>query len=140
MDFSNYPEEHPNYSRKNHLVPGKFKDEGGSVPFTEGFFLRSKMYHITSLKDENSKSTAKGITRSARQQQLKEDAYRGALFSPEMEAGKKLKMSRIASEKHRVFLMSQQKVGLSPYNDKVYIERKEDQWTSLSFGHYRIQQ
>ena len=98
------------------------------------------MYHITSLKDENSKSTAKGITRSVKQQQLKEDAYRGALFSPEMEVGKKLKMSRIASDKHHVYLMSQQKVGLSPYNDKVYIERKGDQWTSLSFGHYRIQQ
>lgn len=40
MDWSNYSSDHPNYSRKNHLIPGRFKDEGGGIPFTEGFFLR----------------------------------------------------------------------------------------------------
>ena len=28
MDFSNYPEDHINFSKRNHLIPGKFKDEG----------------------------------------------------------------------------------------------------------------
>lgn len=98
------------------------------------------MYHIVSVKPDNSKSTAKGITRSARQQQLKEEAYRDALFRPEMKAREKIKMCRIASDKHRVYLMTQRKVGLSPFNDKVYIERDGNQWSSLSFGHYRIQQ
>lgn len=99
------------------------------------------MYHITSLDDANSKSTAKGITRSARQQQLKESAYRAALFTPEVGASQKMKMQRITSEKHRVYIMSQQKVGLSPYNDKVYIERNgSNEWKSLSFGHYSIHQ
>ena len=31
MDFSNYSEQHPNFSRKNHLIPGKFKDEGAGM-------------------------------------------------------------------------------------------------------------
>ena len=29
FDFSNYPEDHPNYDTSNHLIPGKFKDEMG---------------------------------------------------------------------------------------------------------------
>ena len=31
MDFSSYSKQHPNYSRKNHLIPGKFKDEGAGM-------------------------------------------------------------------------------------------------------------
>ena len=31
MDFSNYSKQHENYSRKNHLIPGKFKDEGAGI-------------------------------------------------------------------------------------------------------------
>ena len=30
MDFSNYHEEHDNYNKEKHLVPGYFKDEFGS--------------------------------------------------------------------------------------------------------------
>lgn len=108
--------------------------------YTHTHTHRSKMYHITSLDEGQSKSTAKGITRSARQQHLKEAAYRAALFSPESGAGQQMAMPRIASERHRVYMMTQRKVGLSPYNDKVYIERRGDEWTSYSFGHYRIHQ
>ena len=31
MDFSNFPPDHPNFTKQNHLIPGKFKDEGAGL-------------------------------------------------------------------------------------------------------------
>lgn len=61
FNFSNYPPNHPNYSKNNHLIPGKFKDEGAGSPFSDGVFLRSKVYSLINVQDTLNKCTAKGI-------------------------------------------------------------------------------
>ena len=105
-------------------------------PFTEAYCLMAKMYHLENLIDELNKSTAKGISRSIKQRLLKRDSYRDTLYYPSVE---KLKMPRIGQKKHKVFTFNTYKTGLSSYNDKIYMVRKEDGgWDTHSYGHYKI--
>ena len=46
FDTSNYPKEHPLFSRKNNKVIGKFKDEMGGTPVVALVGLRAKNYAI----------------------------------------------------------------------------------------------
>ena len=139
MDFSNYPEDHPNYSRVNHLIPGKFKDEGAGSPYSEGYFLRAKMYHIENVEEQLNKSTAKGIPTRVKEKELKKNQYRDALFHPSNTANTRLAMPRIVQDSHQVYTVTQYKSGLSSFNDKVWIDRvNDDEWVSHSFGYYRL--
>ena len=106
-------------------------------PFTEGYFLRAKMYHIESVHSSNNKSTAKGIQKRVTQKLLKRDAYREALFSPSVE---KLKMLRIGQKKHNVYTLEQYKTGLSSFNDKIWMRKddEKEEWDTHSFGHYNL--
>ena len=47
FDFSDYPTDHPLYSTKNKKVIGKMKDETSSIPISEYYGLRAKMYSMT---------------------------------------------------------------------------------------------
>ena len=106
------------------------------TPFTEGYFLRAKMYHIESIQSSNNKSTAKGITRRLKEKLLKRDAYRKALFSPSVE---KLKMVRIGQKKHQVYTLEESKRGLSSFNDKIWMRKVgAEEWDTHSFGHKNI--
>ena len=60
---------------KNHLIPGKFKDEGAGSPFSEGVFLRSKMYSLMNESTKHNKSTAKGISRRVIEKYLVHSEY-----------------------------------------------------------------
>ena len=105
-------------------------------PFTEGYFLRAKMYHIENVHNKMNKSTAKGIQKRVTQKLLKRDAYREALFSPSVE---KLKMLRIGQKKHNVYTLEQYKTGLSSYNDKIWMRKVgAEEWDTHSFGHKNI--
>jgi len=152
MDFSNYPKGWCENQERNRLVPGKFKDEGAGIhlnyekskllchlgsPFTEGFFLRSKMYHIENVEDALNKSTAKGITRAAKEQHCRMEEYKKALFGKERKVPK-VTMHRIASKNHKLYTVEQKKKGLSCYNDKIYLERDGDSFITHSFGHYKL--
>ena len=46
FDFSNFPSGHSNYSEKNKMVLGKFKDECPNNPILEFAGLRAEMYSI----------------------------------------------------------------------------------------------
>jgi len=131
MDFSNYPPSHPNFSMTNHLVPGKFKDEGGGIPFIEGVFLRSKMYSLNSLSNKNSKSTAKGIDRTTKERELTHEKYVAALNN---DINPRVSITKIMSKDHSVFTVVQSKAGLSNYNDKVFVEKQGDIYKTHSFG------
>ena len=105
-------------------------------PFTEGYFLRAKMYHIENVDNKMNKSTAKGIQKRVTQKLLKRDAYRKAVFSPTVE---KLKMLRIGQKKHNVYTLEQFKTGLSSFNDKIWMRKvDEKEWDTHSFGHYNL--
>ena len=44
FDFSNFPPNHPNYSEKNKMVPGKFKDECPDMIIVGFVGLGAKIY------------------------------------------------------------------------------------------------
>ncbi len=53
FDFSKYPQDHKLFNSKNKKVPGKFKDELGSIEMTEFIALRSKMYAYKTKEKED---------------------------------------------------------------------------------------
>ena len=96
------------------------------------------MYHLSNVDACNNKSTAKGISRSVKEQQLKEDAYRRALFKPEDGIGEKLRVPKISQVNHRVYTMTQVRTGLTCLNDKLYQVKNGDNWCTYPFGHYKL--
>ena len=96
--------------------------------------LRAKMYSILKY-DGESKNTAKGVIRSVKEKQITHSDYKETLFE-------KKQMSHIGTkimqEKHELFTAEVKKISLSPFNDKKWISREGDQFTSFSFGHHRI--
>ena len=52
FDFSNFPENHPNYSTDYKMIPGKFKDECPDSMIEEVVGHRGKMYSIKKLMGE----------------------------------------------------------------------------------------
>ena len=139
MDWSNYPsthpicQNHPELSKKNHLVPGKFKDEGAGSPYIEGVFLRAKMYSILNKEETLNKSTAKGIDRRVKQKMLKHSAYVKTLDFPEETS--KLSITKITHKDHQLQTVTQQKSSLSAFNDKVYITKREGKYVAHSYGY-----
>ena len=107
-------------------------------PFTEGFFLRSKMYHIENNDSTLNKSTAKGITRAAKERHLSYESYRNALYYDKDKPYNYIKMRRIHCENHKVFTVYTEKKGLSPFNDKIYVEKGDNSFICHSYGHYKL--
>ena len=135
FDFSNYPEDHPNYDTSNHLVPGKFKDEMGGAFIKEFCGLRSKMYSI--LKDDGKeKKTAKGVLKQVKNDVIKHEDYKNTLIDNGVLFHKGTK---IFQKEHELFTVDFSKKTLSPYNDKNWITiDTEDDFTTYSYGHYKI--
>ena len=137
MDFSNYPKDHANYHETNKLIPGKFKDEGASIPFSEGVFLRSKMYSLLSKSDKLNKTTAKGICRRVKDKVLNHKEYVHCIEN--VNSQKILTIPKFQHENNTIFTVNQRKKGLSAINDKIYMTRNcSNQWMTHSFGHYAI--
>ena len=95
------------------------------------------MYNIENQNGALNKSTAKGITRAAKEQQCRMEEYKKALFSKEKDV-QKVTMHRIVSKNHKMYTVKQEKKGLSCYNDKIYLERDGDSFITHSFGHYKL--
>ena len=47
-------------------------------------------------------------------------------------------MKTIQGENHELFTVELEKKSLSPFNDKKWITREENIFTSYSYGHYKI--
>lgn len=131
FDFSDYPKEHDCYSDENKKKLGKFKDEMNGNIILEYVGLRSKMYSI--MWDKGTVKTCKGISRSVNKLVLKHEMYRDCLFNGEQRVDQ---MSRIGSKGHHLYTYDINKVSLSPYDDKRYIN--DDRVTTLAYGHYKI--
>jgi hypothetical protein len=136
FDTSNYPRDHFLYNSKNHRVPGKMKDEASGRIINEFCGLRSKMYSLMMYDDDYNKriekKTAKGISRYVTQK-IKHDQYKQCLFEKEELM---IHMNQIRSFQHKLFSVTQHKLGLSPYDDKRYI--LNDGVTTMAYGHYMI--
>ena len=96
--------------------------------------LRAKMYSILPLEGDK-KATAKGINRTVKDDVLTHQDYKTSLFNKQQFTNT---MARIQAEKHQLYTMEIEKKSLSPFNDKKWITRDGDIFTSYSYGHYRI--
>ena len=131
FDFSNYPNDHPNFSLKNKLVPGKFKDETPGEHILEGVFLRSKMYSLICTNSKFDKTTAKGITTASKNLYLDHKSYRDALDGEH----RSINMTRIVNESHKLYTVEQSKKGLCNYNDKIWLDKTDDgEFITKPFG------
>ena len=133
FDFSNFPEKSGMFSKKNKMIPGKFKDECPLKPITEFVGLRSKMYSLK-FGEGDSKGTAKGVGRLPRSRITHEDYY-NSLFENREFFHKDIK---IGHTKHVLETQKFTKKSLSPYNDKKWIQRNGNDFTVYSFGHKDI--
>ena len=134
FDTSDYPPNHFLHSNANKKVIGKFKDETNGYPMREFVGLRAKMYSFVLKKDgvDQEKKTAKGISKSVTQREIRHADYVHCLFN---KAPREHSMTQIRSANHQLQTVKLTKTSLSPYDDKRYI--LEDGVSTLAHGHYK---
>ena len=118
----------------NKKVIGKMKMEYPNNAIVEFIGLRSKMYSIK-LNDSKEDKKAKGVKKYVIKKNLKHEMYSSIL-----ESGRNIhcKMMMIRSMKHQLYTIEQNKVSLSAYDDKRYIQN--DGISSFAYGHWKISQ
>ena len=127
MDTSDYPEDHPLFSKTNKKVIGKFKDETNGTPIREAACLRAKCYWFD---DGKSHVKCKGVSKPVAKQMTGED-YRAALAGQT----KRVDIVSLRSYDHTIVTQTQNKVALSPYDDKRYM--LDDCVHTRPHGHFR---
>ena len=132
FDFSYYPENCKFYDKTNKKVIGKFKDETSFYPIQEYIGLKSKMYSYV-LDNKNGDQKAKGIKKNVIKKDIKHDDYKETLFGC-----KQLHhiMKTIRSINHKIGSYEINKISLSCYDDKRYIQ--DDGISTYAYGHYAI--
>ena len=128
-DTSDYPEDHPLFSKVNKKVLGKMKDECAGKPISEYVGLRSKMYSIMTGCEKNIKK-AKGVKKNVIKKQIKHEQYKQALFSKkQMWHGMKM----LRSDGHEIYGVHVNKISLSPFDTKRWIS--EDGVNTRAYGY-----
>ena len=113
FDFSVHSREFKFYDNSNKKVIGKMKYEMGGKVVSEFIGLKSKMYSLIRVDDEEN-IRAKGINRD-----LKYDEFRDVLFNKKII---RHSMKRIQAKKYKLCTYNVCKVSLSCFHDKkVYI-------------------
>ena len=100
FDFSGYKKENPFYNDENRKVIGKMKDE----------------LNVETKKEEMKK--AKGLKKNVVKKDISHQDYVDCLFE---ERKFMHTMQTIRSFKHQLYTIKQNKVSLSPYDDKRYL-------------------
>ena len=132
FDNSDYPKSSPYFDKANKKVIGKFKDEAAGVPICEFIGLRSKMYSYIKDNQKGGK-TAKGIKKNVIKNSITHKNYKETLSNNEQMYHK---MKTIRSNNHELGSYEINKVSLSCFDDKRYIN--EDGKTSYAYGHKNI--
>ena len=129
---SDYPESSPYYCNANKKIIGKFKDEACGIPITEFIGLKSKMY---SYVKDNGKGgrTAKGIKKNVVKNNIRHEDYKSTLINNKQMHHK---MKTIRSQRHQLGSYEINKVSLSCFDDKRYIN--DNGTSSYAYGHYKM--
>ena len=129
FDNSDYSKDSKYFDNTNKKVIGKFKDEAAGVPICEFVGLRSKMYSYIKDNQKGGK-TAKGIKKNIIKKDITHENYKNTLFNAEQMSHK---MKTIRSENHELGSYEINKVSLSCFDDKRYLN--DDGVTSYAYGH-----
>ena len=129
FDFINYSTKSKYYDNSNKLVVGKMKDETAGVVIEEFVGLKPKMYSY--LVDDNSehkkgKSVHKNVVVTIRHNEHKDVLLNKKCL--------RHSMNRIQSKDHRIGTYEINKISLSYFDDKIYIQNNE--CDGLAFGYY----
>ena len=127
LDTSDYPEEHPLHSKTNKKVIGKFKDETNGSPIREATCLRSKCYFFNDGKDH---VKCKGISKPVAKKMTGDD-FRAAIAGKT----KRVDIVSLRSYNHTIVTQTQNKVALSPYDDKRFM--LDNCVNTRPHGHFR---
>ncbi len=132
---ADYDKDRPLYSTTNKKVLAKMKDETTGIPPLEYAGLCSKIYSILCDRDsdqEVANKRAKGRKKCVVQQRLTHDTYMEVLFGQKAEM---VSMNMLWSQKHQIYTVTVNKIGLSAFDDKRYLLNASK---SLAYGHYKI--
>ena len=129
FDNSDYSKDSKYFDNTNKKVIGKIKDEAAGVPICEFIGLPSKMYSYMKDNQKGGK-TAKGIKKNIIKKDITHENYKKTLFNAEQMIHK---MKTIRSENHELGSYEINKVSLSCFDDKRYLN--DDGVTSYAYGH-----
>lgn len=122
MDFSNYPQDHPNFSEKNKAKLGFFKDElAGQYKISEFVGLRAKCYSMKMKTNQNEmieKKICKGLGRIAIEKRLKFKHYKACLFKHH---DKRYDFCTIRSTKQNIKTVRINKKAISHFDSKRWL-------------------
>ena len=117
FDFCNYLTKSKYYDNSNKLVLGKIKDETAGVAIKEFVRLNPKMYLF--LVEDNSKHKKKKGTNRNVVATISHNKYKGVLFNNKC---RRHSMNRIQIKDHRIGTDVINKISLSCFDDKIYIQ------------------
>ena len=112
FDFSNYPVNSKYYDPKNNAILGKMKDKFKGKTICEFVGLKSKIYSLVSVHDEEV-SKAKGVNKK-----IKHKEFIDVLFNKKVI---RHTMNRIQSKLHGLVTYDVYKISLSCFDDKRYV-------------------
>ena len=124
FDFSNYAVNSKYYDPKNNAVLGKMKDEFKEKIISELVGLKSKMYSLISVDDEEV-SKAEEVNKT-----MKHKEFVGVLFNRKVV---RHNMKRIQSKLHGLGTYDVYKISLSCFDDKRYV--LDDGVNTLAYFH-----
>ncbi len=127
-DFSNYPPEHPLYSKDNEKVVLKMKDELGGNVMLEYVGPKPKMYSM--LHVNGVKQSCKGVNRTVRKG-LNHELYVEVL---EKQLSIRREMNVLRSRGLSIYTEKINKTALCCFDDKRYVTG----FQSKAYGHYSI--
>ena len=127
FDFSGYSRESKYYDCSKKKVIGQMKDEMGGKVIAKFVGLRSKMYSLVTVDDEE-KARAKRVNKK-----LKHKEFVDVLFNKKVV---RRCMKRIQAKKHRLGTYNICKVSVSCFDHKRYV--LENGIDSLAYGHKDI--
>ena len=113
-DFSEYPNDHPNYSLNNKKVYGIFKDELNGKIITEFVADKPKMYSYEYIDNYTilNKNKHKGVKICV---DLKHNEYKRALYKEELIFKE---FYNLQISKQKIYLVKINKIALNPFDSK----------------------
>lgn len=140
-DTSDYP---PNnvygIELKNKKVPGLMKDEANGKCITEFVGLRSKMYSIR-IAGKDAIKKSKGVKKYVLTNKITFDDYLACITN---NCTYNATQNSIRSIRHMVFTIEQNKISLSPFDDKrrilLEVNPNISAIQTLPWGHYSLQE